>query len=102
MNKPKENSNKISLWFVRITLLILAVTILTYFFPRQGKTHYVFQEGRPWNYGLLTAPFDIPIYKDDAQIQAERDSIMRDFRPIFKIDRKVSSQMVMAPVGQTW
>lgn len=94
MNKPKENSNKISLWFVRITLLILAVTILTYFFPRQGKTHYVFQEGRPWNYGLLTAPFDIPIYKDDAQIQAERDSIMRDFRPIFKIDRKVSSQMV--------
>lgn len=94
MREPKENNNKISMWLVRIILLVIAVSTLTYFFPRQGKTHYVFQEGRPWSYSLLTAPFDIPIYKTEAQLQAERDSIMRDFRPIFKLDRTISSQMV--------
>ena len=34
-----------------------------------------------WKYGLLTAPFDFPVYKDEAVIQQERDSIMLDFQP---------------------
>lgn len=96
MKELQENNNKISMWLVRIVLLIIAVSTLTYFFPRKGNTHYIFQEGRPWSYGLLTAPFDIPIYKTEAQLQIERDSIMRDFRPIFKYDHDIASQMTAA------
>ena len=33
--------------------------------PREGKFRYQFYEGKPWRYGLLTAPSDFPIYKTD-------------------------------------
>lgn len=93
-NEQKENNNKVSNWIVRIALFILSVAILTYFFPRQGIIKYEFHEGRPWAYNLLTAPFDFPIYKDDATLQQERDSILRDFRPIYHYDTIVAQKMI--------
>ena len=53
---------------------IVAALLIAYFFPREGKFRYQFYEGKPWRYGLLTAPSDFPIYKTDAEVQAERDS----------------------------
>lgn len=93
MKKQNNDNNKVSQWLIRAILFIIAVATLTYFFPRQGKTHYSFQEGRPWAYSLLTAPFDIPIYKDEARIKAERDSIMHNFRPIYTLDKNIAGQM---------
>ena len=57
------------IYFVIVGLLIL------FFFPREGKFRYSFVEGRPWQYGLLIAPFDFPIYKTDLELNNERDSI---------------------------
>lgn len=58
---------------LQFVFFVAAVTLVTYFFPREGKFRYTFQEGKPWKYGLLTAPFDFPVYKDEAVIQQERD-----------------------------
>ena len=46
---------------------IVAALLIAYFFPREGKFRYQFYEGKPWRYGLLTAPSDFPIYKTDDQ-----------------------------------
>ena len=40
---------------------IIAALFIAYFFPREGKFRYQFYEGKPWKYGLLTAPSDFPI-----------------------------------------
>lgn len=48
---------------LQFVFFVAAVTLVTYFFPREGKFRYTFQEGKPWKYGLLTAPFDFPVYK---------------------------------------
>ena len=56
---------------------IVAALLIAYFFPREGKFRYQFYEGKPWRYGLLTAPSDFPIYKTDAEVQAERDRTIR-------------------------
>lgn len=94
MKTRNENSNnKISLWLVRIALFVSAVFVLTYFFPRQGKTFFAFEEGRPWAHSLLTAPFDFPIYKDNAVLEHERDSLFKSFEPIYTIDKSVSQKM---------
>ena len=42
---------------LQFVFFVAAVTLVTYFFPREGKFRYTFQEGKPWKYGLLTAPF---------------------------------------------
>ncbi len=65
---------------------IIAAMLIAYFFPREGKFRYQFYEGKPWRYGLLTAPGDFPIYKTDAELSAERDSALKNFAPYYRVD----------------
>ena len=51
-----------------------------------SENHYVFEEGRPWSYALLTAPFDIPIHLDSLSAAKIRDSINTYFEPVFTRD----------------
>lgn len=68
---------------------ILATIIIILLFPREGKFRYVFTEGKPWQYGLLTAPFDFPIYKSAEQLKAEQDTVLKNFSPYFQWDNEV-------------
>jgi len=66
-----------------------AIVILS-LFPREGKFRYEFQKGKPWMHSVLVAPFNYPIYKPDAIVQAEKDSLMLNFIPYFNLDSIVS------------
>jgi putative nucleotidyltransferase with HDIG domain len=73
---------------------IIASLLIIYLFPREGKFRYSFVEGRPWQYGLLTASFDFPIYKTDAEIKQEQDSILHNFQPYFRLDEVVAEKQI--------
>lgn len=64
---------------------IVAALLIAYFFPREGKFRYQFYEGKPWRYGLLTAPSDFPIYKTDEEVKVEKDSALRRFEPYYRV-----------------
>lgn len=68
---------------------IVAAFLIAYFFPREGKFRYQFYEGKPWRYGLLTAPNDFPIYKTDEEVKAEKDSVLKNFEPYYRLDPAV-------------
>ena len=71
------------------TYFIVAAILIGYFFPREGKFRYQFYEGKPWRYGLLTAPSDFPIYKTEAEVKAERDSALKLFEPYFRMNDSI-------------
>lgn len=73
---------------------IVAALLIAYFFPREGKFRYQFYEGKPWRYGLLTAPSDFPIYKTDADVQAEKDSALKKFEPYYRIDPAIETEQI--------
>lgn len=75
-------------------LFILATLLITYAFPRQGKFKYSFNEGRPWRYGLLTAPFDFPIFKSAEQLQQDQDSILVFYEPYYKINKEAKTEAI--------
>lgn len=75
-------------------LFILATLLITYAFPRQGKFKYSFNEGRPWRYGLLTAPFDFPIFKSAEQLQQDQDSILVFYEPYYKINIEAKTEAI--------
>ena len=78
---------------IRIFLIFLAGTAaIIALFPRGGKFRYEFQKGKPWMHEVLVAPFDFPIYKPEAEIQSEKDSVMNDFEPYFRYDSAVLLQ----------
>ena len=74
-----------------IAYFIITAMLIAYFFPREGKFRYQFFEGKPWKYGLLTAPTDIPIYKSDAEITAEKDTIRKRFQPYYRINTEIKT-----------
>ncbi|MGL5787243.1 MAG: HD family phosphohydrolase [Bacteroidales bacterium] len=71
-------------------MFLLAIILILYVFPREGKFRYEFAEGKPWHYGLLTASYDFPIYKTDAQIKKEQDSILKYYQPYYQMEDSVS------------
>ena len=73
---------------------VVAALLIAYFFPREGKFRYQFYEGKPWRYGLLTAPSDFPIYKTDEEVKGERDSVLRSFEPYFRLNTEVITKEV--------
>ena len=80
-NHPNTTS-----WPTRLlqTVIILATAaIIVLFLPRSGTVSYHFDMGKPWPYPQFIAPYDFPIYKNDAQLQAERDSLKLLFEPYF-------------------
>jgi putative nucleotidyltransferase with HDIG domain len=91
MNASSPNKKKIRIRtkvFVPL-VFIAAILLITYIFPRQGSFKYAFNEGRPWQYGLLTAPFDFPVYKPADQLKAEQDSILEYYEPYFEQDEVI-------------
>ncbi len=66
-----------------ILLAAIALVAIVWFYPHPKANHYKFEEGRPWNYAKLIAPFDIPIRPDSASVLRVRDSLDRKFVPVF-------------------
>lgn len=75
-------------------IFVLTTIVIVYFLPHEGKFNYQFDINKPWKYGLLQASFDFPIYKDDAAMKKEQDSIMQLYTPYYKLDKEVSRQMI--------
>ncbi|OPZ29588.1 MAG: hypothetical protein BWZ00_01089 [Bacteroidetes bacterium ADurb.BinA174] len=89
MNLKSKRKFRLRTRFFVPAIFILAITLITLLFPRQGEFKYSFSEGRPWQYGLLTAPFDFPIYKPAVQLKEEQDSILRYYEPYYIIDESI-------------
>lgn len=67
----------------RIGIAVAAIAIIVYFLPREQQHSFLFELDRPWRYGQLIASFDFPIYKDEATVRQEQDSVMKQFHPYF-------------------
>ena len=80
---------------VRVLLAVGAIALISYFLPKENKIDYNYALGRPWNYSLLTAPFDIPINLDSASAARQRDSINRTFVAIYKHDTSVDRKAIL-------
>lgn len=72
--------------WLRWLLLVCCVALVTYCLPRDSERRYLYEENRPWNHSLLTAPFDIPIQLDSVSAQHVRDSIESRFEPVYTRD----------------
>lgn len=83
------------------TGLAIATTLLILLcFPQSDTTHFKYEEGRPWNYAKLIAPFDIPVHPDSATLHRMRDTLDARFVPVFHINQLLIDSIVGAlPAG---
>ena len=79
---------------INVVMLVASIAVVTFFFPREDKFKYEYEQGKPWAYSLLTAPFDMPINMDSLTAANTKDSIDAKFAPIFERDMRVEKKNV--------
>ena len=78
----------------RIGIAIIAAFIVVWLYPHLKSHQFIYEEGRPWNYAQLIAPFDIPIHPDSATLRIARDTLDARFVPIYTLDAHVVDTII--------
>lgn len=78
----------------RLALVVVTVTIIVWLMPRNNYSTFKIEQGRPWTYTDLSAPFDFPIYKSDEAVKAERDSLMEQYEPYYIFNKEIGGQQI--------
>ena len=78
----------------KILIALAATIVIVYFYPHPEANRYNYEEGRPWNYSKLIAPFDIPVHPDSATLLAARDSLDARFVPIYELNQLIIDTIV--------
>lgn len=77
-------------------LFVLAIGLIVYLFPKEGKFKYEFQKGKPWLHENLIAPFDFAIIKSQDQIDLERSEVLERIDLYFVRDQSVSKEALIS------
>lgn len=83
MSKNKLSVRQI---VIRTLFMLIAILLVSWFFPHNEAFRYEYEIGKPWRYGRLTAPYDFAIYRSDSALQQMEDSLRHQIAPRFTID----------------
>lgn len=72
----------------KISLFALAVLIVIWQMPREGKFKYEYSKGKPWQQETLFSPFDFAIFKSDEAIRLEQQAMLEKVYPYFILDEE--------------
>ena len=92
MTTSKLNKNqKLALQIAMFVLLVALVIVL---YPKDKKFNYFYEVGKPWNYELITASFDFPIYKTEEQLRHDRNELLESYTPYFQHDAQATEKQL--------
>ncbi len=100
-NKIRHNYYSIA----KVLAFVVAIVLVCWQMPRAAKFKYEYQLSKPWPHETLYAPFDFPIYKDDATLRAETEAATNKVLPIFVFDDAQTQQAlntVMTSFESAW
>ena len=91
------NTNEDMTWrsvLIRAAIVLGATFVIVAMMPRDSSNLILMEKGKPWQYADFTAPFDFPVYKSEATLAAERDSITKAHIPYYIYHPEVESAEV--------
>ena len=86
MNDFQKEINNYALILYWIFIFGLTAVLLYLILPGEPKFKYEYQKGFPWPHENLVAPFDFAILKSDAEIQSEKNELLKSVIPYFQYD----------------
>lgn len=89
-NKPVDTTWRSVL--LQASVVVIFVCVIVGFLPTDGRSILHYDVGRPWPYSQFIAPFDFPIFKTEAQMEHERDSIHKLYEPYFENRSEVEDE----------
>lgn len=78
--------------FYKVFLFVISIITIVFFFPKEATFKYEFQKNQPWRYETLIAPYDIPVFRSDEEINADRKAIKMQKKLYFSISGTKTSE----------
>lgn len=78
------------------SIFLVAAIAIAAMMPRNGKFLTSFNIGEVWDQATITAPFDMPIYKSDAELNRDIQQAERGFVPVYTMNNNVETQAIEA------
>jgi putative nucleotidyltransferase with HDIG domain len=80
-------------WISKALVIIISTVLTIYFFPKSNRFQYDFNQGEPWEYETLYAPFSFPIEKTEQSIAQEKKATIEKAPKYFKQDVKIAKNV---------
>lgn len=82
-------------------ILIIVALVAWIFYPRFSRdaSSMLVEIGKPWPYDKLTAEFDFPIYKTEAQIRQEKTDLLASLTPCYKLINGRDTRLLILSVS---
>ncbi|MBL57647.1 MAG: hypothetical protein CMP61_10685 [Flavobacteriales bacterium] len=69
--------------FYKVFLFLTCISFIVYLFPKEATFKYEFQKNQPWKYETLIAPYDIPVYRTDSEVEEDKKAIRENKKMYF-------------------
>ncbi len=87
-NHPKKL--KIRDYLIRSLFIVVSIALLCFFCPRESDMQLHYRLGEPWDANELIAKDSFDIYKSEAVLAKERDSLKRFYEPYYELNMEVA------------
>ncbi|MEL6274086.1 MAG: HDIG domain-containing metalloprotein, partial [Bacteroidota bacterium] len=77
---------------IRWLLGIGAVVIISFLYPNNLQFPYEFERGQTWRYPTLHAPYEFPVLKVESQLEADRQEVIANLTPVYRIKPEVARE----------
>ncbi|MDR0873628.1 MAG: HDIG domain-containing protein [Prevotellaceae bacterium] len=75
-------------------LFVLAIALIVQLSPSEDMFKFYYRNGKPWQHEFLSAPFDFPIYKSEAALKKERDSVAKNTASYYFFNEKMQEEEI--------
>lgn len=79
---------------IKFGMLILTVFLICLFLPKQPRFEYDYEKGKTWNHENLISPYNFAILKTKAELEKDRQSILKTILPIYDVQESVSKEQI--------
>lgn len=95
MSKEMYNKNFNFSDVAKYLLVIGIIAFLSFLFPNNARFHYDFELGQTWRHDDLLAPFDFPVRKPAAELEAKKEALLQNFSPYYLVNTDISRQQIV-------
>ena len=91
--------------FYKVFLFLVSIFLIVYLFPKEATFKYDFQRNQPWKYETLIAPYDIPVYRTDFEIEKDREEIKKNKKFYFDFNKQKEQEkleLFEQKLNKTW
>lgn len=81
-------------YILKYGMMLVSVVLITLFLPKQPRFRYEFEKGKVWMHEDLVAPYNFAILKTQAELEKDRENVLKSVYPIYDHHTEVDDQQL--------